>query len=105
LELLDHLADDRHDQRGSDAVEHAVQAAAESVIVQSRQVLLAEAEEVGREEGGPLSHAIDRLAREEAISDQHQQGSHGREFGTGVVLGEMFAEDALQLHSLEDSLQ
>ena len=46
-ELLDDMADDGHDQGGSDPLEHAVERATEAVVVQSGQVLLAKAEEVG----------------------------------------------------------
>jgi hypothetical protein len=44
--------------------------------------LLAKAEEVGGEEGRPLTDAIDRLARHEEIGEEHEQGGNGREFGT-----------------------
>ena len=70
--------------------------------MQSGQVLLAEAEEIGGEEGRPLTDAIDRLARQEEVGEEDEQGGNGREFGTRVVPGEMFAEDALQLHPRDD---
>ena len=73
--------------------------------MQSGQILLAEAEEVGGEEGRPLTDAIDRLAGHEEIGEENEQGGNGREFGTRVVPGEMFAEDALQLHPLDDSVE
>jgi hypothetical protein len=44
--------------------------------------LLAEAEEVGWEEGRPLSDAIDGLAGHEEIGEEYEQGGNGREFGT-----------------------
>ena len=62
LELLNHPADDCQDQGRPDPLEHAVEAAAETVVVQSGQVLRLESEEVGRKAGGPLAHAIDGLA-------------------------------------------
>jgi hypothetical protein len=99
------MADDSHDQGGSDPLEHAVEAATEAVVVQPGQVLLAEAEEIRREEGRPLTDAIDRLARHEEIGKEYEQGDHGREFGTCIVSGKMFAEDALQLHPRDDSLE
>jgi hypothetical protein len=99
------VANDGHDQSGPDPLEHAVEAATETVVVQSGQVLLAEAEEVGREEGRPLTDAVDRLAGHEEIGEEYEQGGNGREFGTRVVPGEMFAEDALQLHPLDDSVE
>src|SRR5271157_4987706 len=89
-ELLDDVADDGHDQGGSDPLEHAVERATEAV---------------GGEEGRPLTDAIDRLARHEEIGEEYEQGGNSREFGTRVVPGEMFAEDALQLHTLDDSLE
>jgi hypothetical protein len=73
--------------------------------VQSGQVLLAEAEEFGGEEGRPLTDAVNRLAGHEEIGEEYEQGGDGREFGTRVVLGKMFAEDALQLHPLDDSVE
>jgi hypothetical protein len=105
LELLDHLTDDRHDQGGSDALEHAVEASAKAVVVQSWEVLAAQSEEVGREEGGPVSDAIDRLARQQEIGEEHPQGGHGRQFGAGVILGEMLVEDAFELDALKDPLE
>ena len=81
-ELLDDVADDGHDQGGSDSLEHAVERASEAVVVQSGQVLLAKAEEVGGEEGGPLTDAIDRLTGHEEIGEEYEQGGNGREFGT-----------------------
>jgi hypothetical protein len=99
------MADDGHDQGGSDSLEHAVEAATEAVVVQSGQIVLAEAEEIGGEAGRPLTDAIDRLARQEEIGEEDEQGGNGRQFGTRVVSGEMFAEDALQLHPLDDSLE
>ena len=99
------MADDGHDQGGSDPLEHAVEAATEAVVVHSGQVLLAEAEEVGGEERGPLTDAIDRLAGHEEIGEEDEQGGDGGQFGTRVVPGEMFAEDATQLHPLDDSLE
>src|SRR5205823_4512626 len=71
-ELADDMTDDGHDQGGSDPVEHAVQGASEAVVVQSGQVPRAEAEEVGREEGRPLSNAIDRLAGQEEIGEEDE---------------------------------
>ena len=82
FEFPDDMADDRHDQRGSDPLEHAVEASAEAVVVQSGEILLAEAEEVGGEEGRPLPDAIDRLAGHEEIGEENEQGGNGREFGT-----------------------
>jgi hypothetical protein len=76
------MADDGHDQGGPNPLEHTVEAAAEAVVVQSGQVLLAEAEEVGWEEGRPLTDAIDWLARHEEIGEEYEQGGNGREFGT-----------------------
>jgi hypothetical protein len=76
------MADDGHDQGGSDPFEHAVKGTPEAVVVQSGQVLLAEAEEVGGEEGRPLTDAIDGLARHEEIGEEYEQGGNGREFGT-----------------------
>ena len=73
--------------------------------MQSGQILIAEAEEVGGEEGRPLTDAIDRLAGHEEIGEEDEQGGDGRQFGTRVVPGEMFAEDAPQLHPLDDSLE
>jgi hypothetical protein len=99
------MADDGHDQGGSDPLEYAVEAAAEAIVMDSGQVLLAKAEEVGWEEGGPLADAIDRFAGHEEIGEEDEQRGHGRQFGTGVVLGEMFAEDAPQLHSLDNVLE
>jgi hypothetical protein len=99
------MADDRHDQRGSDPLEHAVEASSEAVVVQSGEILLAEAEEIGGEEGRPFPDAIDRLAGHEEIGEENEQGGNSREFGTRVVPGEMFAEDALQLHPLDDSVE
>jgi hypothetical protein len=99
------MTDDGHDQGGSDPLEHAVEAATEAVVVQSGQVLLAKAEEIGGEECRPLTDARDRLARHEEIGEEHEQGDNGREFGPGVVPGEVFAEDALQLHPRDDSLE
>ena len=42
---------------------------------------------------------------EEEIGEEHEQGGYRREFGTRVVPGEMFAEDAPQLHPGDDSLE
>ena len=42
----------------------------------------ADAEEVGGEEGRPLTDAIDRLAGHEEIGEENEQGGDGREFGT-----------------------
>ena len=50
--------------------------------VQSREILLAEAEEIGGEEGRPFPDAIDRLAGHEEIGEENEQGGNGREFGT-----------------------
>jgi hypothetical protein len=50
--------------------------------VQSAEVLLAKAEEVGGEEGRPLADAIDRLACHEEIGEEDEQSGHGGEFGT-----------------------
>src|SRR4051812_18456853 len=99
------MSDDGQDQGGSDPLEHAVEAAPEAVVVQSGQVVLAKAEEVGGEEGRPLADAIDRLACHEEVGEEDEQGGNGREFGTRVVPGEMFAEDAPQLHPLDDSVE
>jgi len=99
------MADDGHDQGGSDPLEHSVEGATEAIVVQSGQVLLAKAEEVGGEEGRPLADAIDRLAGHEEIGEEDEQGGDGREFGPRVVPGEMFAEEALQLHPLDDPLE
>src|SRR5580693_1143610 len=99
------MADDGHNQSGPDPLEHAVEGATEAVVVQSGQVLLAEAEELGGEEGRPLADAVDRLAGHEEIDDEYEQGGDGREFGARVVPGKMFAEDALQLHPLDDSVE
>ena len=99
------MADDGHNQSGPDPLEHAVEGATETVVVQSGQVLLAEAEEVGGEEGRPLADAVDRLAGHEEVGEEYEQGGDGREFGTRVVPGKMFAEDALQLHPLDDSVE
>jgi hypothetical protein len=80
-ELLDDMADDGHDQGGSDPLEHAVERATEAVVVQSAEILRAKAEEVGWEEGRPLSDAIDRLACQEEIGEEYEQGGNSREFG------------------------
>ena len=42
-------------------------------------------------------------SREEEIGEEHQEGGDGREFGSGIILGEMLLEDAFELDSLEDS--
>jgi hypothetical protein len=99
------MADDGHDQGRSDPHEHAVERATEAVVMQSGRVLRAKAEEVGRKEGRPLTDAVDRLPCHEEIGEEDEQGGNGWEFGTRVVRGEMFAEDALQLHPLDDSVE
>jgi hypothetical protein len=76
------MADDRHDQCRSDPLEHAVEASAEAIVVQSGEILRAEAEEVGGEEDRPLTDAIDWLAGHEEIGEENEQGGHGREFST-----------------------
>jgi hypothetical protein len=76
------MADDGHDQGGSDPLEHAVERATEAIVVQSAEILRAKAEEVGWEEGRPLSDAIDRLACQEEIGEEYEQGGNRREFGT-----------------------
>jgi hypothetical protein len=75
------MADDGHDRGGSDPLEPAVERAPEAVVVQSAEILPAKAEEVGREEGRPLTDALDRLARHEEIGEEYEQGGHGRQFG------------------------
>jgi hypothetical protein len=104
-EFLDDMADDGQDQGGPDPLEHAVQRATEAVVVQSGEVLVATAEEVGGEESGPLADARDRLACHEEIGEEDEQGGHGGEFGPRVVPGEMFAEDGSQLHPLDDAVE
>jgi hypothetical protein len=75
------MADDGHDQGGPDPLEHAVERATEAIVVQSAEILLAKAEEVGGEEGRPLTDAIDRLARHEEIGEEYEQGVNSRELG------------------------
>ena len=50
--------------------------------MQSGEILRAEVEEVGGEEGRPLTDAIDRLAGHQEVGEEKEQGGHGREFGT-----------------------
>jgi hypothetical protein len=99
------MTDDGHDQGGPYALEHAVERAAEAVVIQSSQVAVVKAEEVWWEGRGPLGYAIDGLACQEEIGEEDEQGGDGREFGAGVVSREIFAEDAPQLHPLDDSLE
>ena len=104
-EFLDDMADDGHDQGRPDPLEHAVERATEAVVVQAAEILGAKAEEVGGEEGRPFTDAIDRLACHEEIGEEDEQGGHGGEFGPRVVPGEMFTEDAPQLHSLDGAVE
>jgi hypothetical protein len=102
LEFLDDMADDGHDQGGPDSLEHAIETSAETVVVESGQVLGVQSQEVRWDESGPVAHAIDGLAGQEEIGEEDHQRGGGGELGSGVILGEMLLEEAVKLDALED---
>src|SRR5262245_740516 len=100
LEFLDHTANDGQDQGGPDPLEQAIEASAEAVVVQPGQVLGMQTQEVRGEECGPVAHAIDGLAGEEEVGEEDHQRGGGGELGSGVILGEMFLEEAWELDAV-----
>ncbi len=82
---------DREPQRGDVGVEAAVEAAADAVVVEGRQLLRGQPEESEGMAGGPLADALEGLAGDEPILDEPQQSRGGGDPGAPVLAGPVIA--------------
>jgi hypothetical protein len=99
------VGDDREGQRGDVGVEEPIEAAADAVIVEVGQVVVAQAQPPGDEPRGPLADAGERLAGDEEVLEQEEQAGGGRDLGAGGLRGEPVAEELLQAEPLEEALE
>jgi hypothetical protein len=104
-ELADGVRHGRQRQRGDVGVEEAVEAAADAVVVERRQLRRGEPEGFGGVAGGPLADAVEGLTREQEVLQQDQPGGRGGDARPAVLAGQVFAEELLAAEPPEEALQ
>jgi hypothetical protein len=104
-ELADRVRHDRQRQRGDVGVEESVEAAADAVVVERRQLRRGQPETSGGVPGGPLSHAVEGLARQQEVLEQDQQTGRGGDARPSVLAWQVVAEERLEAEPPEEALQ
>jgi hypothetical protein len=104
-ELLHRVRHDRQRQRGDIGVEEAIQAAADAVVVEGRQLLRGQPEQTGDVPGGPLADAIEGLAGDEQVLDEHQEPRGCGDPGSPVLVGQVIAERILEAKPPEEVIE
>src|SRR5512132_844843 len=99
------MGHDRERQRGDVSVEEAVEAAADAVVVEGRQLLRGQPEESGGMAGGPLADAVERLAGDEEVLDEDQQPGSSSDPAAPVLAGQVVAEDVPEAKPSEDLIE
>ena len=103
-ELCDHMGDERQDQRGDVALEQAVEAAADAVVVERWQLGVREPEGLGIEPRGPFADAVEWLAAEEQVLEQERDADRGSDPAASISVWEVGAEELVKAHAFEESI-
>ena len=104
-ELADRVRHDRERQRGDVGVEEPVEAAADAVVVERRQLLRGQPEQSGGMPGGPLADAVEGLAGDQQVLDEHQQPGGGGDAAAPVLAGQVVAEELLEAEPPEEAVE
>jgi hypothetical protein len=104
-ELADGVDDDGQGEGWDVGVEEAVEAAADAVVVERRELGGGQAEERGDMACGPLAEAVEGLAGYEEVLEQQQQPGGGGDAGAPVLAREMVAEDRLESEAVEEPIE
>ncbi len=104
-ELADGMDDDGQGERGDVGVEEAVEAAADTIVIERGELVGGQAEEFGDVAGGPLAEAVEGLAGDEEVLEQQQQPGGGGDARAAVLAREMVAEDRFESESVAESIE
>ncbi len=94
----------RQDQRGDVAAEQAIEAPADAVIVERRQLTVAEPVRYRVVSRRPLAHAVEWLAREQHVLEQEADTGRRSDPAASIRTGKEGAEELIKAHPLEDSI-
>ena len=83
-ELLDDVRGHGQDQRGHIGRKQPIQGPSHTVVVEQADLLRRQAQHIGGVACGPFAHAVDRLAGDQQVAQQDQQGLDRREFRAAV---------------------
>ena len=98
-ELLDDVRRHGQDQRGHVGQEQPVQGSSHAVVVEPADLLGRQAQGIGGMACGPFAHAVDRLAGDEQVAQQDQEGLDRRELRAAVFRRQGGAQKILQPHA------
>lgn len=77
----------------------------DAVVAEGLQFLVRQAQQVGRVAGGPLANAIQGLARDEEVSQKHQQRFGCRKLDALVLRRQVLPQPFLQAEPLQEVVQ
>ena len=98
VELLDHMRSHGEDQRGHVGEKQPVQGPPHAVVVEPVDLRGRQAQQVGGVACGPFAYAVDRLPREQQVSQQDQEGLDRRELRAAIFRRQRGPQELLQPH-------
>src|SRR4051794_26461680 len=104
-ELADRVGHDGEGERGDVGVEESVEAAADAVVVERRELGGDQPQPLRGVSGRPLAEAVEGLARDQEVLEQDHQPGGGGYAGPPVFGREVIAEEGLEAEPAEDDLE
>jgi hypothetical protein len=92
-------------QRRDIGVEEAIEGAADPVIVEGGELVVRQSEEVEVVPRGPLADAVERLARDQQVAGEHEQGRRGGDAKPPILAGEVVVEELREAEPLEEAIE
>ena len=96
---------DGEGERGDVGVEEAVEAAADAVVVERRELVRGQSQQLGQMPRGPLADAVEGLARDQEVLEQDQEGGCRGNTRSCVFAGQMIAEEDLQAKTRDEPIE
>src|SRR5689334_23279849 len=94
------------ERQGCDVgIKEAVEGATDAIIIERGELLVGDVEPARVVPRGPLADAVERLARDEQVSDQQEQGRGRRDAGPPILARKVLAEEVPDAESPEEAVE
>jgi hypothetical protein len=104
-ELADGVGHDFEGERGDVGVEEAVEGASDAVVVERGELLGGQPQPCGVVSCGPFADAVERLAGDQEVPQEEQQGGAGPDACAAVLFGEAAAEELVEAEPPEEPVE
>ncbi len=112
VEFVEGHAEDTHQvlghaqgQGGDGGIEEVIEAAAGAIVIERGDLLGGQAQEFGNVAACPCAYAVEGLAGQQDVLQQHEQGRRGGDACAGVCAGEVLAEELGEAQFLQDVVE